>query len=403
MEEEVLEDSHWTGCTDVPVGRQRHYVLSGLDSRSTYRVRVMHSSDFGDTDWSPYKIYLTAIEETKEVYKRAEIFAKGTSAVNHGESVIMVDGNIILQKANYRGLYLVVLDRKTLAKTDSAIGVSSITEKLGALDGESIIVIVSNNVWEDDFSIELGNQLQKFGGFYIKEFQYQYSRRFSEHTRSRHLKFEDISEQNNYFHPFAFIGIKGIPPGMAYESIRSNQGYFLEESAQPQAELNVFLEYNIMTHRYVFDQIQVESEMRMNEDYKVIHKNKNRSLMNIIQYLASVNLTVAVDALESGFQSTYYDKSILVNSEIPQRLYENNSVVVAGVDLKTKPYYTYLQNFVHNDGRCEAPYTDYTNSFCYDLSTLGSDIPDIFKCKIGLMPYNCPAMADIENSFSGYF
>jgi hypothetical protein len=218
-------------------------------------------------------------------------------------------------------------------------------------------------MWEFDFSVEFGDQLQRYGGFYIKEFQYQYSRRFSEHTRRRHLEFEDIAELNNFYHPFAFIGIKGLSPGMAYESIRSNQGYFLEVSPQPQAELTVFLDYNIMTNRYVFDQIQVEKQMRMNEDYLTIHHNRNRSLKHLIQYLAAVNLTVDVTALSPGFESTFYDQSILLPGEVPQRVDASGNVVVAGVDLKTKDYYNFLQNFVYNDGECPAPFTDFTNQF----------------------------------------
>ena len=72
--------------------------------------------------------------------------------------------------------------------------------------------------------------------------------------------------------------------------------------------------------------------------------------MNIIQYLASVNLTVDVEALGSGFTSSFFDQSILLSGEIPERVDENGNVVIAGVDLKAKPYYNFLQNFVYNDG-----------------------------------------------------
>ena len=353
--------------------------ITGLDPRSTFRVKINHISSYGSTEFSEPKIFMTALEQTKEVYKRVSLFARGTSATNHGESVIKVDDNIILQKSNFRGLYMVVLNRLTLKKTDAVTGTSAIAQKLISLDEDSIIIIVSSNVWEDQFSIELGDQLQKFGGFYIKEFQYQYSRRFSEHTRRRHLKFEDISEKNNFYHPLAFIGIKNIPPGMAFESIRSNQGYFMEVSPQPQAELTVFLDYNIMTHRYVFDQIQIESQMKMNEDFEVIHKNKNRSLMNLMQYLTSVDITVNPKALGTGYTSTLYDKSLLLSGEVRERKDSNGNVVVAGIDITTKAYYAYLQNFVYKDGICEAPYTNYTNDFCYDISTLGSNIPGILE------------------------
>ena len=220
------------------VKAQCNYIINSLTARSTYRVKVRHNSAYGSTEWSDYKIYLTAIENAKEAYSRVKLFARGTSAVNHEESVIKVDDTVILQKANFRGLYLVALNRLTLNKVysghfdlmragnqvnvtdnfknytiDSSLNVayteSSVTvernytnevslalfNKLAEFDEETIIIIVSSNAWELNFNVQLGNMLQSFGGFYIKEFQYQYSRRFSEETRRRFLDYIDISEQ----------------------------------------------------------------------------------------------------------------------------------------------------------------------------------------------------------------
>ena len=56
----------------------------------------------------------------------------------------------------------------------------------------------------------------------------------------------------------------------------------------------------------------------------------------------------------------------MLSGEIPLRGYDNGTVIRSGVDLKTKPYYQFLQNFVYNDGECLPPYTDFTNNFWYD-------------------------------------
>lgn len=350
-----------------------------MSPRSTYKIQVRHTSIYGNTEWSVPKTFITSIEPEKEKFKRVKLFARGTSAVNHDEAIIMVDDHVILQKSDFKGLYLVVLNRLTLEKTASASTPSTISTTLAGLDEESIIILVSCNTWEDTFSIDLGNQLQRFGGFYIKEFQFQYTRQFSEHTRQRDLRFTDIAELKNMYHPFAFIGIKGMSPGMAFESIRSNQGYYMSPSPQPPAELTVFLSYNILTHRYVFDQLQVERQLKMNEDYKIMHKNKDRSLMNLIQYLAAINITVDMTALGAGFTNTFYDDSVLLSGETTQRIDANGTVIISGVALKTKPYYTYLHNYVYNYKECPAPYTDYTNTGCYNISSLGTNIPPIFQ------------------------
>ena len=45
----------------------------------------------------------------------AFVYARGTGLNNHDASIIKVDENVILNHAYFKGLYLVVLDRKTLA------------------------------------------------------------------------------------------------------------------------------------------------------------------------------------------------------------------------------------------------------------------------------------------------
>ena len=155
---------------------------------------------------------------------------------------------------------------------------------------------------------------------------------------------------------------------MAYESIRSNQGYFFEESPQPYADLTVFLSYNVLTNRYVFDQIQLQPQLHMNEDYTVIHQNIDRSMTNLIQYLAAVNTTLSYNEEnlvlhESTFNSTFYDRVMLLSSEVPTRWDPNGTIYISGVELHSKAYYSYLRNFVFNDSDCLPPYTDYTNDF----------------------------------------
>ena len=299
---EIVKDQYWTNCQTISTGRQVTKILTGLSPSSTYRIQVQSTSDYGNTQWSAPQIFTTSIAKNSEIHKRPKLFARGTSAVNHDEAIVMLDDTVILKNAFFKGLYLVVLNRLTLELEYTSNSNTDIFNKLVEIDEDHIIIIVSWNMWEFDFSIALGDQLQKFGGVYIKEFQYQYSRRFSEQTRRRFLNYIDISERKNFYHPFAFIGIKGIKPGMAFESIRSNKGYYLQESPQPKAELTVFLYYNVMTNRYVFDNIQVESQMRMNEDYDVIHNSIDRSLQNIIQYLGSINLTVSINAIATDFE-----------------------------------------------------------------------------------------------------
>jgi hypothetical protein len=113
--EEMLEslnsDAYWTDCTILDAGRQSSKTFSGLPPRTTYKFQVRHTSSFGNTAWSDDQIFMTSLEYDKEIYKRVRLFARGTSATNHDQAVVKVDNNVILEKGNYKGLYMVAFSR----------------------------------------------------------------------------------------------------------------------------------------------------------------------------------------------------------------------------------------------------------------------------------------------------
>ena len=57
------------------------------------------------------------------------------------------------------------------------------------------------------------------------------------------------------YHPYAFIGIPGLPPGRAFERLRTNQGVYIERHSLPYAELKVRLRFNNLIGMYSFDVI----------------------------------------------------------------------------------------------------------------------------------------------------
>jgi hypothetical protein len=60
------------------------------------------------------------------------------------------------------------------------------------------------------------------GGLNIMEFVNHYSPKFGEKTRVRNLDDTDPLVNTNFYHPYAFVGIPGLPKGKGFESLRSN-------------------------------------------------------------------------------------------------------------------------------------------------------------------------------------
>jgi hypothetical protein len=82
------------------------------------------------------------------------------------------------------------------------------------------------------------------------------------------------------FHPYVFVGIPGLPPGKAFERLRSNQGVYLEKPTIPYAELKVRLRFNTLLGMYSFDVMPTQyHHTNLNVDKEeLVHDLYDRSL-----------------------------------------------------------------------------------------------------------------------------
>lgn len=74
---------------------------------------------------------------------------------------------------------------------------------------------------------ELGDVLGHCGALNILEFANHFSPRFGNSTTYRGLFDKEIYPKHNLYHPYAFVGIPGLSPGMGFERLRSNQGFYM--------------------------------------------------------------------------------------------------------------------------------------------------------------------------------
>ena len=124
--------------------------------------------------------------------------------------------------------------------------------KIREYDSNYFIVVVSNFGWEQYFSKELADTLENCGAFLIKEFA-SASVMHGNFTKVTDFQRKEPLETHRFFHPYAFIGIPGLPPGRGYEQLRSNQGIYVEKPSLPFAELKVLLRFSNLLGMYAFD------------------------------------------------------------------------------------------------------------------------------------------------------
>ncbi len=72
-------------------------------------------------------------------------------------------------------------------------------------------------------------------------------------TKVRSMEDSDMLVHSNFYHPYTFIGIPGLPSGKAFEALRSNQGFHMSVGTYAYAELKVRLRFNKVVGLYTFD------------------------------------------------------------------------------------------------------------------------------------------------------
>lgn len=99
---------------------------------------------------------------------------------------------------------------------------NDMAKKIREYDSTYFIVITSNYAWESYFSKELGETLENCGASLIKEFINLADVRYGNFTKVYGFASDSLLYKTKLYHPYAFVGIPGLPPGKAFEQLRSN-------------------------------------------------------------------------------------------------------------------------------------------------------------------------------------
>jgi len=427
-------------------------------------------SQYGNSQFSTQKILLTKPLLNKYrifmIFKMlgnndVRLILRGTGQNNHNNALIKIDENELLNKGNFIGLYLCVLDRKNLRKVFSAsydtqnnneIIVKSVNyttttfqnndyskisqnsafknmkfdsswqasndlaNKILSYDSGYFIILVSCVSWERFITETLVKTLLNCGASNIIEFFNEYRRTFSNETQNTDFYSQTEYSITNFKHPYAFIGIPNIGPGNGFESLRSNIGYYLIKGKYPYAELWVRLKFNPYINLYSFDTIQETTQFRYTDPLDKIKKSKDYTLQSVYEELLDSNKTYKDNLRfviyrnqdysqplldESGSKRiTELDKVFFKDTEKSARFNMKGEKYIDGLDPTQMVYYNFVQNIV-DDNPCPPPYTNFKQSNCLDLQSIIVK-PKILECGIGIQPQNCPDLPFIENNFDGY-
>lgn len=451
----------WKPWTPYYQGTKRIIYVDSLSSGSYYRVRYTVSSKFTTSQYSEIKFI-----GLKRNNKKVNVYMRGTGRNNHGNAIIKLNNNIILEHGKFQGLAVIALNRRNLkvdtiqlfdtytknsnVKTetvtytkysyddDGNIITSTETttvEKSLLLENDNklqkfiksikdnqFILLVSCYGWEQYFTYKTAELLARYGALKIKELSYSFYQSYNEDK----FQFESILPQNKYHHPYAFIGIRNLGMGNGFEVVQTNKGHYISTENLPQAEIIVTLSFNEYNRAYYFDRKQKYRSHYNLINHSFLNKADDLTLKNVFSLLVYANITskinthfdiydwntdsehlISFDPSNDNNNNVYQtelDRMVVGNGIGVMRSYFKGGIYQNGKNVYNLEYYYLYLNTGLKGIECSPPYTP-NGKECIDPNIVDNysyDIP-IIMCGIGLAPQICKDNKEYSNpSFEGF-
>lgn len=364
------DDVNWQTCVLLNLGKGRNYRISGLMEAFVYRLAVRaYGNPCSVSEYSPWKVLITT------GIRRYVLEAEGTGSNNHLPARILLNGQILLQKDNFRGLYLHVLSRFSLSTVfagtydthKSAADSDKLAEKLVSFDASVVIVVVSCSAWEGSVTPGLTHALQTYGAKLITE----------------------ISSSGHTYQPYMFMGIRDIGQiaGQSIESLRANRGLYLynprKEVKVATARGRLVLRRNTY-RRFYYIEAASQWQYDSKDSYylgslRYLIPDIREANMTLKDYLGFVVKTDYGDIYATGSTETELDR---LWADGPVARYDfKHQLYSPGADLDSLPQTTVLKALFAGE-TCEPPYSQ---PACSQLPTP----PLLLQCGVGISPSYC--------------
>ena len=229
----------------------------GIDNQRffDFQVRAITVESGLQSAWSDSVQGHTVLEGDRD---RLLLELIGTGRNNVGFTKVVVGGNVLLNRADMKGLTLIVLDRRDLSVAffqtyntfDFVFESSAMAQKIRLFGPKFFILVVSSGAWEWHATPTLTDALEYYGAYYVG----QWSRVFAGTSSVQFSPYADLAEtasEDSFGHPYAFFGYYGLGAGGGYESLQLNTGHYLATGKAEHAIIRLELYYSYMMGRYM--------------------------------------------------------------------------------------------------------------------------------------------------------
>jgi len=234
-------DEAWTPWELAYQGRGRvfaKHVDRGSPHAVQFRVRACgkHYTD-GCSDWSPVQTAHTILSAMQD---RVNFHVRGAGKNAHNYTIIEVNRQTIYKRRDETGLVLAIFSRLDFSlqwlrtydthanRTESL----QMSKDIRQFNQSFFVVVASTIAWEWHAAHSLAKTLEFCGAYHFGQWAHVFAEQ--PHYASTESDLQQVASQDEFGHPYAFIGIPGIGAGNGWESLMHNTGQYLPRSVRPQ-------------------------------------------------------------------------------------------------------------------------------------------------------------------------
>jgi len=237
----TMQDEAWTQWGLQYKGRGRVFtklVELGTPHAVQFRVRACGKVFLdGCSEWTPVQTTHTVLSAAQD---KVNFHIRGTGKNAHNYTVIEINRITIYKRRDETGLVLAVFSRldfslQWLRTYDTHRNRSEallMSKDIRRFNQTFFIVVASAIAWEWHAPQSLVKTMEFCGAYHFGQWAHIFGEQ--KHYESPASDLQQTASQEEFGHPYAFIGIPGIGTGNGWESLMHNTGHYLPINAKPQ-------------------------------------------------------------------------------------------------------------------------------------------------------------------------
>lgn len=258
-------DAAWRPWKVVYTGLGRAYTLGvapGTGHAAQFRVRACGPEAADSTDkivrgCSAWSSFQTTHSVLSGALDKVNVYIRGTGKNAPNYTEIWVNRQVIYRRRDETGLVLAIFSRldlslkwlKTYDTHRSRNQSLQMSKAIRQFNASFFVVVVSSIAWEWHAGRTLARTMEFCGAYYFGQWAHVFAEQA--HYPSPVSDIQQASSQDEFGHPYAFIGIPGIGMAMGWESLMYNSGYYIAANVNvPKAIIRTVAYYDYVARQY---------------------------------------------------------------------------------------------------------------------------------------------------------